>query len=271
MTPTREHPCGTRRFSVTAVLLALAIGAAPANGSTPTPVATPASPTATRATTSAATGTAVALVATATAAPTATRRPSGRPTPLATSAAEIEPPQPTEAAAPAPIATSFAVRPRAFRTPEREVPPAFVAPEAAPPLEAPSAPAQDAPAAGMPPARSTAALIVFRVAARTALEGFDLRVAYPRTLGSFASNGQAADCNAGTGTLVAASDRGDGELRLLVASAQALPLPLDVFCRFTVTSGAGLDPRAFEVRVAEVTSDGKRADPSLLIVDMVVR
>jgi len=271
MTSTREHPCETRRSSVTAVLLALALGAAPANGSTPIPVATPASPTATRATTSAAPGTVAALVATATAAPTAILRPVGRPTPLAPPAAEIEPPQPTEAAAPAPIATSFAVRPRAFRTPEREVPPAFVAPQAAPPLEAPNEPAHDAPAAGMPPARSTAALVVFRVAARTALEGFDLRVAYPRTLGSFAGNGQAADCNAGTGALVAASDRGDGELRLLVASAQGLPFPLDVFCRFTVTPGAGLDPRAFEVRVAEVTSDGKRADPSLLIVNLVVR
>jgi hypothetical protein len=113
--------------------------------------------------------------------------------------------------------------------------------------------------------------VVFRVTARTALEGFDLRVAYPRSAGTFAGNGQPVDCNAGTGTLVAANDRGDGELRLLVASAQALPFPLDVFCRFARAPDAGLGAADFRVRVAEVTSDAKRADPSLLIVDVVVR
>jgi len=60
-------------------------------------------------------------------------------------------------------------------------------------------------------------------------------------------------------------------MRLLVAGAQALPLPLDVFCRFTVTGGGGVDAGQFAVRVAEVTSDAKRADSSLLIVNVVVR
>jgi hypothetical protein len=114
-------------------------------------------------------------------------------------------------------------------------------------------------------------LVVFRATARTAIQGFDLLVAYPRALGTFAANGQAADCSAGTGALVVANDRADGQLRLVVASAQALPFPLDVFCRFALAPSAGLDPSAFDVRVAEVTSDNKAADASLLMINVVVR
>ena len=77
--------------------------------------------------------------------------------------------------------------------------------------------------------------------------------------------------HAGTGMLVVANDHGSGGLQVLVASATALPLPLDVFCRFTLEPGAGLDAGAFTVRVAEVTSDGKRADPALLLVSVFVR
>jgi hypothetical protein len=161
--------------------------------------------------------------------------------------------------------------PRVFRTPDRGAPPAFRAPQAAP-APAIEGQAQDqVPLADSRPSRSVAGVVVFRASARTALEGFDLRVTYPRALGTFAADGEQVDCNAGTGSFVAASDRGNGELRLLVASAQALPFPLDVFCHFSLASGAALDAGVFEVRVAEVTSDGKRAHPSLLLVDVVVR
>ena len=68
-----------------------------------------------------------------------------------------------------------------------------------------------------------------------------------------------------------ASDRGNGELKLVVASAQALPLPFDVFCTFTVAPGARLTASAFEARVAEVASNGKKADLGLVLVDVVVR
>jgi hypothetical protein len=174
-----------------------------------------------------------------------------------------------------PIPAATAVGPRAaraFRTPERPAPQVFVPDGGAPDPAAPegNAPAPMAPAARGPAARAGTALVVFRATARTSIEGFDVRVAYPRSAGQFATDGQQADCNAGTGTLVVASDRGTGELRLLVAGAQALPLPLDVFCRFTVTGG-GIDAGQFAVRVAEVTSDAKQADPSLLIVSVVVR
>ncbi len=167
----------------------------------------------------------------------------------------------------------IAPRPRAYRTPERAGGPVFMAPEgAARDTAAPEGmPAPAAPAARAPAAQGGTSLVVFRATARTAIEGFDVRVSYPRSLGTFASNGQQADCNAGTGTLVIGSDRGSGELRLLVAGAQALPLPLDVFCRFARTGGGGLDAGQFAIRVAEVTSDAKRADPGLLIMNVVVR
>lgn len=203
---------------------------------------------------------------------TPTKRPVTRATATAAAAVgtdEIAPEDPPA------VATAIAPRAaRAFRTPERPAPPVFApngggAPDAA--ARDDGAPPAMAPAPRAPAARSGTALVVFRATARTAIEGFDVRVTYPRTLGQFATDGQQADCNAGTGTLVVASDRGTGEMRLLVAGAQALPLPLDVFCRFAVTGGGGLDAGQFAVRVAEVTSDAKRADPSLLIVNVVVR
>lgn len=205
---------------------------------------------------------------------TATVRSLPTPTPTAGRSAEAE----AEPEAPADpyddvVATTVPPRPRAFRTPERAAAPVFMAPEGAGPgASAPDAPASDhAPMPAAPAARGGTGLVVFRVTARTAVEGFDLRVTYPRTLGAFATSGQQADCNAGTGTLVVASDRGAGELRLLVASGQALPLPLDVFCRFALTAGSGLEARSFDVRVAEVTSNAMRADSGLLIVNVVVR
>lgn len=222
----------------------------------PTPVASP-SGTAPTATTTPARPTATA---TARPLPTAVRPTEAEPEALADPSEEV-------------VATTVAPRPRAFRTPERAAPPVFMAPEGTGPgAAAPDAPASDhAPMPAAPAARGGTGLVVFRVTARTAVEGFDLRVTYPRTLGAFATSGQQADCNAGTGTLVVAGDRGTGELRLLVASGQALPLPLDVFCRFTLTPGSGLDARSFDVRVAEVTSNAKRADSGLLIVNVVVR
>ena len=202
---------------------------------------------------------------------TPTKRPVTSATATAAAVSEADPIAPEE---PQPAATAVAPRAaRAFRTPERPAPPVFVpdgggAPEAPAPDD--DAPPAMAPAPRAPAARAGTALVVLRATARTAIEGFDVRVTYPRTLGQFATDGQQADCNAGTGTLVVASDRGTGEMRLLVAAAQALPLPLDVFCRFSVTGG-GVDAGQFAARVAEVTVNGKSADTSLLIVNVVVR
>lgn len=172
-----------------------------------------------------------------------------------------------------PAATAALVRPRTYRTPERAAPPAFVAPEAdGGEPDAGAAPMERAPMVGGRPAtRSSSGLVVFRFSARTGLEGFDIRVAYPTAVGSFGNASRPADCSAGSGMIVTANDRGNGELRLLVASAQALPFPLDVFCHFAVEPGGSIDAGAFGVRVAEVASNGKKADPGLLLVDIVVR
>jgi hypothetical protein len=121
------------------------------------------------------------------------------------------------------------------------------------------------------PSRSTSGLVVFRVTARTAVEGFDIRVSYPATVGAFGTATRPAACTAGTGLIVIANDRGTGAMQLLVASGQPLPFPLDVFCPFTLQPGAGIAAGDFGVRVAEVTSNGKRADLGLILVDVVVR
>lgn len=238
---------------------------APAPALTPAPAATAPSP--------AASPSATAPTATVTP-PRPTTTPTKRPVPSATATAAVSDDDRIAPEEPQPAATAVAPRAaRAFRTPERPAPPVFVpdgggAPEA--PAPDGDAPPAMAPAPRAPAARAGTALVVLRATARTAIEGFDVRVTYPRTLGQFATDGQQADCNAGTGTLVVASDRGTGEMRLLVAAAQALPLPLDVFCRFSVTGG-GVDAGQFAARVAEVTVNGKSADTSLLIVNVVVR
>jgi hypothetical protein len=262
----------SRRPWLALVLVLAAAGESAALTPSPgaTPSALPASPSATaRGAAPAATAPPASPAATAPLATTTRARPT------ATAPVTPEPAPPPPAAEPAAgggaVAATAVVRPRAFRTPERAAPPAFVPPQAGAPPTGGDEPA-DVPAPPAGPAaapRRTSGLVVFRATARTALEGFDLRIAYPASLGSFSAGGQ-ADCQAGTGAIVAANDR-SGELRLLVASAQPLPFPLDVFCRFTTAPGAGLDAGAFDVRVAEVTSDAKRADPSLLIVNVVVR
>jgi hypothetical protein len=255
-----------RWFSVLAGLAALTLSAEPSDASTATPFTVSPTPGTTHLATVSPSGPSPAATP-ARNVPTAS--PS-QPAPIITQDLAPRAPAPVEEFGTAPVATTAAARPRAFRTPERAAPPAFVAPQAAlPPAE--TEPSQETPLVARPPSRTTAALVVFRATARTAIQGFDLQIAYPRALGTFAANGQAADCSAGTGALVVANDRGDGQLRLVVASGQALPFPLDVFCRFELAPSTGLDPGAFHARVAEVTSDNKVADPSLLIINVVVR
>jgi len=252
---------------------------------TPTPHRTPSTPTV--ASTATVAGAAQASSAVSSAAPRSTptcTMPSASPTPdrRADAASADESADATGTtvgtgandATAAPVATAAPGPPRAFRTPERSAPQAFVARDAGTTADG-GATAPVGPGGGMgtrPSApRAQSGLVVFRATARTALEGFDLRVSYPPDTGSFGTAAQQPDCNAGSGAYVVANDRGTGELRLLVASASPLPFPLDVFCRFTLAGGSALDPSAFAVRVAEVTNDGKRADPSLLLVSIAVR
>ncbi|MEO6028788.1 MAG: hypothetical protein ABIR79_18135 [Candidatus Binatia bacterium] len=187
------------------------------------------------------------------------------------------PAQPAEPVAPyAAMPTAQPIQPRpprAFRTPERAGDPAFVPPQGNAATGDTASDAEGAAAAAPNAAgqRATSGVVIFRATARTAVEGFDVRVTYPTSLGHFTATNNQVDCTGAAGAIVTASDRGNGELRLLVASAQALTLPFDVFCRFTVAAGARLSTGAFETRVAEVASNLKKADPGLVLIDVVVR
>lgn len=123
----------------------------------------------------------------------------------------------------------------------------------------------------MPTGRgTTSATVVFRVVARTAIEGFDLRVTYPLAAGDFAGSADHVACSAPGVTLIP-NDFDNGTLKLIVASAQALPLPLAISCRFEIAAGARLDARAIGVQVAEVVVNGASSDTSLLTVAVDVR
>lgn len=263
-----------------AILLAIPLLAAIGEAATPSPAPSPSATSPSATVTSAGSPTRAAPTATApvtTATPTPRVLSGSGPAPRAADA--VAPNLPSAAAAPGAglgaVAPAAPVQPRAYRTPERAAPPAFVAPQddaASAGTDAAAGAVGDAPVMAPRPApRGGSAAVVFRVSARTAVEGFDLRIGYPRNAGSFVIGGQPAECNAGTGMIVAANDRGTGEMRLLVASAQALPFPIDVFCRFGTEAGASVGAADFSVRVAEVTSDGKRADTGLLLVSVVVR
>lgn len=174
-----------------------------------------------------------------------------------------------------PVGPAASIAPRVFRTPERAGGPAFVAPRAA----APDTGASDVGTGmGMPPpapmrqpARGGTRTVVFHAIARTALQGIDLRVTYPRDAGDFVGSADAVDCTAGGGGNFTPNDHDDGTMRLLVASAFPLTFPLDITCRFAVAAGASINARDIGVRVAEVTSNNVRADPGLLSVSVDVR
>ena len=219
-------------------------------------------------------------VALATAAPAEAAAPPAVPPAVPGVAARRDAAEPAAAEPAAPYAAIPTAQPpaprppRAFRTPERSGDRAFIAPPggaAAGGADAAAAPgmAANPNAAGQ---RGGSGVVILRATARTAIEGFDVRVTYPQSLGRFSTTGDnQADCTGAAGAIVTASDRGMGEARVLVASASALALPFDVFCRFSVASGARLDAADFAARVAEVASDGKKADPGLVVVDVVVR
>ncbi len=200
--------------------------------------------------------------------------PVGVPTGTPVAIGDAAPQEPEPASRNGAVLAPAAPAARAFRTPERAGAPAFVAPRAV----APEAPAADAEGGGgmpavapMRPARSGTRTVVFHAVARTALEGFDLFVTYPRTAGDFVGSGDQVDCTTSGSGMLIGNDRDDGTMRLIVASAQTVSFPLDITCRFAVTAGAGIDRGDIGVRVGEVTSNGARGDASLLSVGVEVR
>lgn len=160
---------------------------------------------------------------------------------------------------------------RAFRTPEREAEPAFVAPRIELPADTdgtqPGEPAPTMP----PPDRPYIATITFRAVASTEIDGFDLVIIYPRSAGNFVGSGAGVDCRKTGDATLFVDDHEDGMLRLLVASSRALTFPFDVVCRFTVSPNATLPARLIAVNVADVTMGSEHGDPSALTVSVIAR
>jgi hypothetical protein len=113
--------------------------------------------------------------------------------------------------------------------------------------------------------------VTFRAVARTALEGFNLLVTYPVDAGDFVGSADQVSCSTSGSVLFVANDHDDGAMNLIVASAQALPFPIAITCRFAIAAGAAIGPGSFAVHVAEVTSDARPGDPALLTVAVDVR
>jgi len=175
-----------------------------------------------------------------------------------------------EMPSPQALPTSPPVGPvRAFRTPEREAPPAFVAPQVELPAGADDT-QPDAAAEPMPsPDRPYLATITFRAVASTDLDGFDLVIIYPRSAGTFAGSGAGVDCRKTGDATLFVDDHEDGMLRLLVASSRPLTFPFDIVCRFTVAPNATLPARLIAVNVEEVTIGGEGGDSSALTVSVL--
>ncbi len=158
---------------------------------------------------------------------------------------------------------------RAFRTPERGEPPAFVAPRAEPPSSPDQAHADEPTTEStVPPDRPYVATVTFRAVAGTDIDGFELFVIYPRSAGTFVGEGAAVDCRKTGDATMFADDQGGGTFRLLVASNHPLTFPFDVACHFTVEPNAALTSRLIAVNVAEVTSGGQAVDPSMLTISV---
>ncbi len=169
--------------------------------------------------------------------------------------------------------TSVPVGPvRAFRTPEREAPPAFVAPQVELPNDDDDAQADPAAIETMPPPdQPYIATVSFRAVASAEIDGFELVIIYPRSAGDFVGSRNGVECRkTGDGTMFA-DDSDDGTLRILVASNRALTFPLDVVCRFTVEPNAVLTSRLIAVNVAEATFAGTSAEPSALTISVSAR
>lgn len=177
------------------------------------------------------------------------------------SAVEMPSPQARPTEAPAGVV-------RAFRTPERADPPAFVAPQPEPTTNADDAQADAAAESEIPADRPYVATVTFSAVASTDVDGFELVVIYPRSAGEFVGDATGVDCRKTGDAMLFADDRGGGTLRLLVASNHPLTFPFDVVCKFTVQPNATLQARLIAVNVAEVTAANKAVEPSALTISV---
>jgi len=159
---------------------------------------------------------------------------------------------------------------RAFRTPEREAPPAFVAPQSEPTAnEDDQALDEPMPEGTHVPNQPYVGTVTFRAVAATDVEAFELVVIYPRSAGDFVGTGDRVECRKTGSAAMFADDHDDGMLRLLVASNEPLTFPFDIVCRFSVEPTATLYSALIAVNVAEVRAEGVGADPSVLTVTVL--
>lgn len=216
------------------------------------------------------------------ASPTATVRRTPRPT--ETPAAEEEEPSPDETSAapvdddpssraptqPAtqPTSAPAAAAVRAFRTPDRAAPPAFVAPQIELPAAGDDAPPPDqAETEPMPaPDEPYEATVTFRAVGSAEVTGFGLMVIYPRSDGDFVGTGSGTECRAPGDAALFADDNDQGMLRVRVTGTHPLAFPLDVVCRFTVDPNAVLQARVIAVNVVDVvTTSGPGAASAVAV------
>lgn len=205
--------------------------------------------------------------------PRATPTPAADPTAIESSGDPADDASAGDAPSAFAVPTAAPVAPvRAFRTPEREAPPAFVAPQPDIPAD-PDATLPDPAAAETmpPPDEPYTATVTFRVTAATDIDGFELFVIYPRSAGDFVGSRNGVECRkTGDGTMFA-DDSDGGTLTVLVASNQPLAFPFDIVCPFTVEPNAVLTSRLIAVNVADATIAGARAESSALSVAVIAR
>ncbi|MEO6028830.1 MAG: hypothetical protein ABIR79_18350 [Candidatus Binatia bacterium] len=159
---------------------------------------------------------------------------------------------------------------RAFRTPERDAPPAFVAPQAEPTANEDDTELDEPmPEGTHVPNQPYVGTVTFHAVAATDVEAFDLVVIYPRSAGDFVGTGDRVECRKTGNATMFADDHDDGMLRLFVAGNEALTFPFDIVCRFSVAPTATLYSALIAVNVSEVTAEGVPADPSILTVTVL--
>jgi len=108
--------------------------------------------------------------------------------------------------------------------------------------------------------------VAFHLEAATALDGYQIEVAYPLAKGGFAGSADGVECTAPGGAIFIANDRDDGSLVLIEAWIVPLTFPRVVTCRFVQAAGSTLESTDLGVTVVEVVENGATGDPADLTV-----
>ena len=111
--------------------------------------------------------------------------------------------------------------------------------------------------------------VTFTVGATAAVQGFQFRVVYPTSKGSFVGDADAVSCTTSAAGIFTKNDiDASGRLNLSVASTTNLTLPLTIDCVFGAVGTVAASDLA--VTVDEVTQNGLPGNPSVLSVGVDV-